>query len=197
MFCLNHASTFYTSNNIDKNFNNKFEAQTLTGNPTGNALASRAINMSCTLLLTPYGKIPATLTDNIFTWNFVNENGRFPIQISLKFVPKCSIDSQHWLRWWLGAEKTMQYYRNCHKQFSFADEFASCHRNHPSCCQHDLYVTFKLALQISTSSLILCHTHCLLTTIIQNYFLYRWQHRVVKVFNHSNPWKFAILCKSY
>ena len=39
MFCFNHASTFYTSNNIEKKLliNNKFEAQTLTGSPTANS----------------------------------------------------------------------------------------------------------------------------------------------------------------
>ena len=52
MFCFNHAYNFYPSNNIEKMLiNNKFEAHTLTGNPTGNsrchALASRALNMSC------------------------------------------------------------------------------------------------------------------------------------------------------
>ena len=52
MFCFNHASTFYTSNNIVKMLiNNKFKAQTLTGNPTGNyryqLLSSRTLNMSC------------------------------------------------------------------------------------------------------------------------------------------------------
>ena len=37
MFCYNHASAFYTSNNIVKMLmNNKFKAQTVTGNPTGN-----------------------------------------------------------------------------------------------------------------------------------------------------------------
>ena len=53
--CFDHASAFYTSNNTVKmlmnNKFNKFKAQTLTGNPTGNyssqLLASRALNMSC------------------------------------------------------------------------------------------------------------------------------------------------------
>ena len=53
VFCFNHLSAFYTSNNVVKLLmNNKFKAQTLTGNPTGNyscqLLASRALNMSCT-----------------------------------------------------------------------------------------------------------------------------------------------------
>ena len=44
--------TFYTSNNIEKKMiNNKFKAQTVTRNPTGNsrchALASCAFDMSC------------------------------------------------------------------------------------------------------------------------------------------------------
>ena len=52
MFCFNHASAFYTSNNIvNMLMNNKFNAQPLTGNPTGNyrcqLLASGALNMSC------------------------------------------------------------------------------------------------------------------------------------------------------
>ena len=52
VFCFNHASTFYTSNNIEKMLiDNIFEeAQSLTGNPTErsrcHALASRAFNMS-------------------------------------------------------------------------------------------------------------------------------------------------------
>ena len=36
----------------------------------------------------------ATLADNIFKWNFFNENGRIMIQISLKFVPKNPIDNK-------------------------------------------------------------------------------------------------------
>ena len=51
MFCFNHASAFYTNNKIVKILrNNKFKAQSLTRNPTGNSrchdLASRALNMS-------------------------------------------------------------------------------------------------------------------------------------------------------
>ena len=47
-----NASAFYTSNKMRKLLiNNKFKAQTLTGNPTGNYrcehLASRSSNMSC------------------------------------------------------------------------------------------------------------------------------------------------------
>ena len=30
----------------------------------------------------------AILADNIFKWIFLNEHGRIPIKISLKFVPK-------------------------------------------------------------------------------------------------------------
>ena len=52
MFCFNHASAFYTNNNIVKMLmNNEFKAQTLTGNSSGNlrrhVLASRALNMPC------------------------------------------------------------------------------------------------------------------------------------------------------
>ena len=53
MFCFNHSSAFYTSNNVVKLLiNNKFKARTLAGNPTGNyscqLLASRALTMPCT-----------------------------------------------------------------------------------------------------------------------------------------------------
>ena len=36
----------------------------------------------------------AILGDDIFKWIFLNENGRIPIQISLKFVPRGSIDNK-------------------------------------------------------------------------------------------------------
>ena len=49
VFCFNHTSAFYTSNNIMKMLTNKeFKAQ--TGSRTGNTchvLAPRALNMSC------------------------------------------------------------------------------------------------------------------------------------------------------
>ena len=35
----------------------------------------------------------AILADDIFKWIFLNENGRFPIKISLKFVPRGPIDN--------------------------------------------------------------------------------------------------------
>ena len=52
MLCFNHASVFYAHTNIMKmSMNNKFEAQTLIGNPTGNlrchVLALRILHMSC------------------------------------------------------------------------------------------------------------------------------------------------------
>ena len=52
MFCLNHASAFYKSNNTSKMLiNNKSKAQTLTRNPTWNnrcqLLVSRVLNMPC------------------------------------------------------------------------------------------------------------------------------------------------------
>ena len=52
MFCLNHASAFYKSNNTVKMLiDNKSKAQTLTGNPTRNnrcqLLVSRVLNMPC------------------------------------------------------------------------------------------------------------------------------------------------------
>ena len=34
----------------------------------------------------------AILADNIFKWIFSNENGRIPVQMSLKYVPKSSVD---------------------------------------------------------------------------------------------------------
>ena len=39
-------------------------------------------------------KMAAILADDIFKWIFLNENGRIPIQISLKFVPKSPIDNK-------------------------------------------------------------------------------------------------------
>ena len=52
MFCFNHASTFYMRKILRKMLiNNKFETQIVTGTPTGNsrchALASPALNISC------------------------------------------------------------------------------------------------------------------------------------------------------
>ena len=52
MFCFNHASAFYTRKTSWKMLiNNKFKAQTLTGNPTGyyrcQLIAPRALNISC------------------------------------------------------------------------------------------------------------------------------------------------------
>ena len=39
-------------------------------------------------------KMDAILADDIFKWIFLNENGRIPIQISLKFVPTSPIDNK-------------------------------------------------------------------------------------------------------
>ena len=36
----------------------------------------------------------AILADDIYKWIFLNKNGRIPIQISLKFVPKRPIDNK-------------------------------------------------------------------------------------------------------
>ena len=52
MLCFNHASAFYMNNNIVKMLiNNKFKAQTLTANPSGNVrchvLKSRALSVYC------------------------------------------------------------------------------------------------------------------------------------------------------
>ena len=38
-------------------------------------------------------KIATILANDIFKWNFLNENGRIQIQISLTFVPKSLIDN--------------------------------------------------------------------------------------------------------
>ena len=42
----------------------------------------------------PLDKMAAILAENIFKCIFLNENVRISIQISLKFVPKSSIDNQ-------------------------------------------------------------------------------------------------------
>ena len=36
----------------------------------------------------------AIVADDMFKWIFLNENGRIPIQISLKFVPRGPIDNK-------------------------------------------------------------------------------------------------------
>ena len=43
---------------------------------------------------TPLDKMAAILADDIFKCLFLNENGRIPIQISLKFVPRSPIDNK-------------------------------------------------------------------------------------------------------
>ena len=42
----------------------------------------------------PLDKMAAILADDIFTRIFLNGNGRIPIKISLKFVPKSPIDNK-------------------------------------------------------------------------------------------------------
>ena len=42
----------------------------------------------------PLDKMAAILADNIFKCIFLNENYIIPIQISLKFVPRCPIDNK-------------------------------------------------------------------------------------------------------
>ena len=45
-------------------------------------------------------KIAAILADDISKWIFLNENGRIPTQISLKFIPKSPVDNKpNWFRW--------------------------------------------------------------------------------------------------
>ena len=39
-------------------------------------------------------KIAAILADDISKWIFLNENGRIPTQISLKFIPKSPVDNK-------------------------------------------------------------------------------------------------------
>ena len=46
-----------------------------------------------TLTHLPLDKMAAILADDNFKWIFLNENDRIPIRISLKFVPKSSIDN--------------------------------------------------------------------------------------------------------
>ena len=60
--CFNHASAFFTSNNIEKKFMNKiFKAQTLIGKRICHILASRTVNMSYSFQRTRY-KAGAWLT---------------------------------------------------------------------------------------------------------------------------------------
>ena len=42
----------------------------------------------------PLDKMAVILVDNIFKWFFLNEYGRIPIQISLKFVPRSPVDKK-------------------------------------------------------------------------------------------------------
>ena len=42
----------------------------------------------------PLDKIAAILTDDIFNCIFLNENGRIPIHISLKYAPRSAIDNK-------------------------------------------------------------------------------------------------------
>ena len=53
----------------------------------------------------------AILADDIFKWIFLNENGRIPIQISLKCVPKSPIDNKselvHVIAWRRTGDKQL------------------------------------------------------------------------------------------
>ena len=42
----------------------------------------------------PLDKMAAIVADNVFKCIFLSENGRIPIQISLKFVPRSPIDNK-------------------------------------------------------------------------------------------------------
>ena len=42
----------------------------------------------------PLDKMAAILADDIFKCNFLNENDRIPIQITLKFVPRSPINNK-------------------------------------------------------------------------------------------------------
>ena len=42
----------------------------------------------------PLDKMAAILADDIFKHIFINENDRIPVQISLKFLSSCSIDTK-------------------------------------------------------------------------------------------------------
>ena len=50
------------------------------------------------------------LADDNFKCIFLNENGRIPIWISLKFVPRCLIDNKPSMD--SGAEQATSYYLN-------------------------------------------------------------------------------------
>ena len=58
-------------------------------------------------------KMAAILADDIFNCIFWNENDRIPIQISLKCVPRSTIDNESALvELWLGAEQATNHYLN-------------------------------------------------------------------------------------
>ena len=104
MFCFNHTSTFYTSNSVEKMLiNNKFEAQTVTRNPTGNsrchALASRALNMSC-----GFGQSARSIHAwATIWWSYVSET-------TLKNIDKYAI----WIHghWYCSTNRTKPWWRH-------------------------------------------------------------------------------------
>ena len=53
----------------------------------------------------------AILSDYIFKWIFLNENGRIPIQISTKFIPESPIDNKsalvHVMAWRRTGDKPL------------------------------------------------------------------------------------------
>ena len=51
-------------------------------------------HLSVFLTPLPLDKMADILADDIFKWIFLNENDRIPIQISLKFVPRSSVDNK-------------------------------------------------------------------------------------------------------
>ena len=52
------------------------------------------VGQSLTKTHLPLDKMAAILADNIFKCIFLNENDRIPSQISLKFVPRSSVDNK-------------------------------------------------------------------------------------------------------
>ena len=57
-------------------------------------MSSEMVEMWHTLTHLPLGKMSSILADDIFKWIFLNENDRIPIQISMKFVPRSSINNK-------------------------------------------------------------------------------------------------------
>ena len=64
------------------------------------------------LTLLPLDKMASILANHIFTWIFLNENDRIPIQISQRFVPRSPLDNK------LALVQVMARHRTGHKPLS-------------------------------------------------------------------------------